>query len=83
MTRSIIYAKVNKGSSELGMLVSPSKEELEQLKKAVAIMTPSEKESADSLTDEQIQRIAKDAQIEAANLAIFLNGYALYCKRVS
>ncbi len=72
-----------KGSSELAMLAAPSAEELEQLKKAVAIMTPSEKETADSLTDEQVKRIAADAQIEPANLAIFINGYTLHCKRVS
>ena len=72
-----------KGSSELAMLAAPSAEELEQLKRAVAIMTPDEKENAGNLTDEQIQRIAADAQIEPANLAIFINGYALHCKRVS
>ncbi len=72
-----------RGSSELAMLAAPSSEELEQLKKAVAIMTPSEKEKVDSLTDEQIQRIAADAEIDPANLAIFVNGYALHCKRVS
>ena len=72
-----------KGSSELAMLAAPTDEELEQLKTAVAIMTPQEKETADSLTDEQIQRIAADAQIDPANLAIFLNGFALHCKRVS
>ncbi len=65
------------------MLAAPSKEELEQLKRAVAIMTPDEKRCADSLTDEQIQRIAADAQIDTANLAIFINGYALHCKRAS
>jgi len=65
------------------MLAAPSSEELEQLKKAIAIMTPSEKGNADNLTDEQIQRIAADAQIEPANFAIFMNGYALHCKRVS
>jgi hypothetical protein len=72
-----------KGSSELAMLAAPTVQELEQLKKAVAIMTPGEKETANSLTDEQIQKIAADAQIDPANLAIFLNGYALHCKRVS
>jgi len=70
----------NEGSSELAMLTAPSKEELEQLKKAVAIMTPSEKETAHRLTDEQIQKIAADARIEPANLAIFINGYALQAK---
>jgi hypothetical protein len=71
------------GGSELAMLAAPSIEELEQLKKAVAIMTPDEKEKAGSLTDEQVQRIAADARIDPANLAIFINGYALHCKRVS
>ena len=72
-----------RGGSELAMLAAPSSEELEQLKRAVAIMTPSEKEKVDSLTDEQIQRIAADAKIDPANLAIFVNGFALHCKRVS
>lgn len=72
-----------KGSSELAMLAAPTAGELEQLKKALAIMTPDEKGKADSLTDEQIQRIAADAQIDPANFAIFMNGYALHCKRVS
>jgi len=71
------------GASELAMLVSPSLEELEQLKKAVAIMTPTEKENADMLNDEQTEKLAADAQVDPANLAIFLNGYALHCKRVS
>ena len=71
------------GSSELAMLAAPNAEELKQLKKAVAIMTPDEKENTDSLTDEQIQKIAADAEIDPANLAIFINGYALHCKRVS
>lgn len=71
------------GSSELAMLAAPTVEELEQLKKAVAIMTPSEKEMAESLSDEQIQKIAADVKIDPANLAIFMNGYTLHCKRVS
>lgn len=72
-----------RGSSELAMLAAPTEEELQQLKKAVAIMTPSEKKNADSLTDEQIQKIAADAQIDPAIFAIFINGYALHCERVS
>jgi hypothetical protein len=71
------------GSSELAMLIVPDAEELEQLKKAVAIMTPTEKQNADSLTDEQTQKIAEDAKIDPANFAIFINGYALCCKRAS
>jgi len=70
-----------RGSSELAMLASPTAEELEQLRKAVAIMTPGEKEMAESLSDEQIQKIAADVKIDPANLAIFINGYALHCKR--
>jgi len=72
-----------KGSSELAMLAAPSAEELEQLKKAVAIMTPAEKQNAGELTDEQVQKIAIDAEIDSGIFAIFINGYALHCKRVS
>ena len=71
-----------KGGSELAMLIAPTQEELEQLKIAVAVMTPDEKENAANLTDEQIQKIAADVKIDPANLAIFINGYALHCKRV-
>ena len=72
----------NRGSSELAMLAAPKKQEFEQLKKAVAIMTPTEKENTADLTDEQVHRIAADAKIEAAIFAIFINGYVLHCKRV-
>jgi hypothetical protein len=71
------------GASELAMLAAPSADELDQLRKAVAIMTPDEKAGADTLTDEQVQRIAADAHIDHAVFAIFLNGYALHFKRVS
>jgi signal recognition particle GTPase len=71
------------GASELAMLACPNTEELEQLKTAVAIMTADEKKNADRLTDEQIHKIAADAGIDPANLAIFINGYTLQCKRVS
>ena len=46
-------------------------------------MTPAEKQNADNLTDEQIQKIAADAQVDPAILAIFINGFALHRKRVS
>lgn len=72
-----------RGSSELAMLASPSAEELAELKRAVAIMTDKEKARAAALTDEQVKALAADAKVDAANLAIFLNGYALTCKRVS
>jgi hypothetical protein len=69
--------KDSKGTSELGMLASPSKDEFEQLKKAVAIMTSAEKEKAAQLADDEVQKIAKDAGIDAGILAIFMNGFAL------
>ncbi len=71
------------GYSELAMLVAPTGEELLQLRRAVAIMTPAEKQDADRLSDEQVEKIAADAHVDVANLAIFINGYALLCKRVS
>jgi len=71
------------GASELAMLVTPTRAELAQLRRAVAIMTPGEKQDADRLSDEQIERIAADARVDPANFAIFMNGYALACKRVS
>ena len=63
------------------MLASPSSQELEQLTKAVAIMTPAEKQNIGNLSDEQIQKIAEDAGIDTAIFAIFINGYILHCKR--
>jgi signal recognition particle GTPase len=75
--------KDTRGTSELAMLAAPSKDEIDQLKKAVAIMTPAEKQNAGTLTDEQVHKIASDAGIDAGILAIFLNGYALELKRVS
>jgi hypothetical protein len=71
------------GASELAMLAVPTGAELEQLRRAVAIMTPGEKQEADRLSDEQVERIAADARVDPANFAIFINGYALVCKRVS
>jgi len=73
----------SQGFSDLAMLASPTIEELQELKKAVAIMTPAEKDSADRLTDEQTQKIAADSNVDPANFAIFINGYALHCKRSS
>ena len=71
------------GTSELAMLAAPTAEELTQLRTAVAIMTPAEKRHPENLSDEQIARLAADAQVDPANLAIFLNGYALRLKRSS
>ena len=68
------------GKSELAMLSSPSRDEYEQLSRAVAIMTAAEKEKAASLSDEQVERIAEDANVDKALLAIFVNGFALKTK---
>jgi len=68
------------GKSELAMLSSPSRDEYDQLARAVAIMTAAEKEQAASLTDEQVERIAEDAKVDKAILAIFFNGFALKTK---
>lgn len=68
------------GRSELALLQSPSREEYEQIARAVAIMTPSEKENAANLSEQQMQRIAADAGADPALLAIFLNGFALQKK---
>jgi len=65
------------------MLVSPTKDEVDQLRKAVAIMTEAEKKDAERLDDLQVNKIAEDAKIDQALLAIFINGYSLYLKRVS
>ncbi len=65
------------GRSELAALQSPSRDELEQIKRAAAIMTPAEKENAASLDEKQIRRIAEDAKADPALIAIFLNGFVL------
>jgi hypothetical protein len=69
------------GKSELAMLSSPSRDEYDQLSRAVAIMTATEKTEAASLTDEQVERIAEDAKVDKAVLAIFFNGFALKTKK--
>ncbi len=71
-----------RGTAELAMLQSPTANEMEQLEKAVAIMTPDEKQNAAALTDETARRIAKDAGIDPALFAIFINGYVLECKKI-
>jgi hypothetical protein len=71
----------NNGTSELGMLASPTPQEMEQLRRAIAIMTPAEKTNADKLADEQIHKIAADAKVDPGLLAIFLNGYALHHRK--
>ena len=71
------------GSAELAMLASPTADEVGQLRRAVAIMTSREKADPAGLTDGQIEKIARDACVDPAVLAIFVNGYVLECKRVS
>jgi len=63
------------------MLAAPSTEEYEELKRAVAIMTVDEKQNAATLTDEQVAKIAEDAKVDPAKLAIFINGFALESKK--
>ena len=70
-----------RGSSELAMLAAPTREEYEQLKKAVAIMTLTEKGNAEKLSDEQVLKISADAGIDAGVFAIFVNGYCLESKK--
>jgi hypothetical protein len=70
----------NNGNCELAMLASPTGDEIGQLRKAVAIMTENEINNAVKLTDEQVTKIAQDAKMDQALLAIFINGYALYRK---
>jgi hypothetical protein len=65
------------------MLQSPSGDELAQIRKAVAIMTEAEKGGAVDLGDEQIHRIADDAGIDRGVFAIFVNGYALECRKAA
>lgn len=72
--------KDHRGSAELAMLASPTADELTQLRRAVAIMTPAEKQNAANLSDDQIQKIAQDAHTDPALLAIFINGFALHHK---
>lgn len=76
------FSDLMSGGSELGALVCPSGEEAAQLKRAVAIMTCEEKENAETLSDEQVSELARDAEADPALLGIFFNGYNLYCKRV-
>ena len=71
------------GAAELGLLASPTPDELVQLRRAVAGMTDQEKACAEDLTDGEVQRIAEEAEADPAILAIFINGYALQRKRVS
>ena len=71
------------GKSELAMLAVPTAQELEELRRTVAIMTLREKDAVAALTDTQVQTIAEDAKADPANFAIFVNGYILHCKRIS
>ncbi len=66
-----------RGSSELAVLQSPSKDEYQQLVRLVGIMTPQEKADAARLTDEQVRKLAADAKADPALAAIFFNAYAL------
>ena len=65
------------GASELDMLQCPSREEYAGLERAVAIMTPSERRAAEDLSDEQIEKIAREAGTDTGIFAIFMNGFCL------
>lgn len=69
------------GQSELAALQAPSRVEYEQLARAVMRMTPEEKETAEQLSQQQVERLARQADADPALLAIFLNGYALQKKK--
>lgn len=73
----------NRGSSELAMLHSPSRDEFTQMERTVAALTAAEKIATERLTDEQVRRIAERAGVDPAIAAIFFNGYALERNRVS
>ena len=73
--------KDNRGSSELAVLQSPSRDEYEQLCRLTAILTPQEKSDADKLTDQQVRKLADDAKIDPALAAIFFNGFALELRK--
>ena len=44
-------------------------------------MTVDEKDNAAKLTDEQVAKIAEDAAVDSAKFAIFINGFALECRK--
>ena len=66
-----------RGTAELAMLAAPSEEEYQDFRQAVQAMTDQEKQRADRLTDQEIADIARRAQADPGNVAIFLNGYAI------
>lgn len=65
------------GKSELAMLATPTRDELEQCRRLAAIMTADEKADAERLSDEQVARLADEAGVDKAIAAIFVNGYAI------
>ena len=65
------------GKSELAMLAAPTRDEFEQCRRLVAIMTANEKADAAHLTDEQVAELSDEANVDKAIAAIFVNGYAI------
>ena len=65
------------GKSELAMLAAPTRDEYEQCRRLVAMMTADEKQNAERLTDEQVAHLADEAKVDKAVAAIFINGYAI------
>jgi len=70
------------GKSELAMLAAPTRDEFEQCRRLVAIMTANEKQNAERLGDQQVARLADEAHVDKAIAAIFINGYAIQKSKV-
>ncbi len=71
----------HRGTAELAMLASPSREEYESFVRVVASMTPEEKSSPETLNDLDIQEIARRANVEPALAGLFVNGFVLARKK--
>lgn len=67
----------HQGTAELAMLAAPSQREYEEFCRVVDVMTEQEKGHPETLTDQQIEDIARTAGIVKGNLQIFVNGYLL------
>jgi hypothetical protein len=67
----------NRGTAELAMLAAPSEAEYEEFHRIVAAMNEDEKRQPERLTDEMINEIARRADADPGNTAIFINGYVL------
>jgi hypothetical protein len=71
----------NRGSSELAVLQAPNRDEYQQLCRLTAILTPQEKSEVDKLTDQQVRKLADEANVDPALAAIFFNGFVLELRK--